>query len=287
MPQIITPKNSAQSKIDVHERWFANSPSLNPIRGCTKLSEGCANCYVEREASKLKKKFAHLKNNPYENEFKLTLWPGVLTKKPPGGQNDNIFLCDMSDLFHEDVPDDFIKEIFGYIVNYDKWHFSICTKRADRMANMAPSLPWPPNLWAGVTIELNKYVYRADRLRTIQPALRYIFAEPLIGPLPDLDLTGIGGLMCGGESADIKNHNKLRITKKEWVIELRNKCKNAGVPFFFKQWGDSPKNPDRSSPKKWGGCLLEGKVYHERPPLYPKLTATPTLISERLPFEDD
>ena len=244
--------------------------SLNPITGCTKHSEGCKNCYAERMAIWLNRVHKNDNRNKYANGFKLTLHPDVLEKKVRVKPGENVFMCSMSDIFHEDVPDEFIIKIFEYMERNINQHFSICTKRAERLAEMAPFLPWRRNLWAGVTIEHGKYIYRAELLRKVPAVLRFIIAEPLLSSLADLDLTGIGYLSVGGESGDKRDWSKLRVTKKEWVIELRDKANAAGIPFFFKQWGNHPDSgpEDRDNSQRDGGCMLDGQEYFEEPPLW-------------------
>jgi protein gp37 len=168
-----------------------------------------------------------------------------------------IFVNSMSDLFHEDIPEDFIGQVFDTMVQAD-WHvFQILTKRPDRLAELAPRLPWPENVWMGVTIENNRWVGRADLLRSVPSAVRFISAEPLLGALPDLDLTGLDWLIAGGESGP-----KNRPPKVEWFLDLRDRCIAENVAFFFKQWGGI-----RS---KSGGRLLEGTEWSEMPTACPR-----------------
>jgi protein gp37 len=253
--------------------------SWNPVTGCEHWSAGCDNCYARQITSRFHKEG----RQKYENNFKCTLQPDLL-KQPRLETNRSIFVCSMSDLFQNKVPDDFIISIFDCIKRWKGRHFHTITKRAERMAKLAPKLPWPENLWAGITIEHSDYLYRADLLRSFNPALRFIVAEPLLSSLRNLDLTGIGGLVVGGESEHGNNRGSLRAMKKAWVIELRDKCQAAKVPFFFKQWGEAFGNPDADYSKFRGGCVLDGKVYHERPPLIPP-PAKSALIIESI-FED-
>jgi protein gp37 len=158
----------------------------------------------------------------------------------------------MSDLFHEDIPEDFIAQVFDVMARAD-WHvFQILTKRPERMADLAPRLPWPENVWMGVTIENNRWVGRADLLRAVPSAVRFISAEPLLSGLPDLDLTGIDWLIAGGESGA-----KHRPPKARWFVDLRDRCVAEHVAFFFKQWGGR-------TPKA-GGRLLDGSEWSQMP----------------------
>jgi protein gp37 len=163
-----------------------------------------------------------------------------------------IFVNSMSDLFHEEIPDDYIAEVFEVMERAD-WHtFQILTKRQDRLAELAPNLPWPPNVWMGVTIENRRFVHRADRLREVEAAVRFISAEPLLGPLEGLGLAGIDWLIAGGESGP-----KHRSVRAEWIRDLRDRCTDENVAFFFKQWGGHR--------PKTGGRLLDGRTWDEMP----------------------
>jgi protein gp37 len=167
-----------------------------------------------------------------------------------------IFVNSMSDLFHEDIPDGFIAEVFE-VMHRANWHvFQILTKRHDRLAALGRSLSWPPNVWMGVSIENRRFVHRADALRAVPATVRFISAEPLLGPLQGLDLTGIDWLIAGGESGP-----KHRVMRPEWARELRDLCLEEGVAYFFKQWGG------RTS--KAGGRELDGRTWDELP--YPVL----------------
>lgn len=163
----------------------------------------------------------------------------------------------MSDLFHEDIPDDFITQIFA-VMEEASWHqFQILTKRHGRLSELAPRLPWPSNVWMGVTIENNRWVGRADHLRGVPAAVRFISAEPLLSALPDLDLSDIHWVIAGGESGHVR-----RSPDAEWFRQLRDQCVEAGVAFFFKQWGG--RHP------KAGGRELDGRVWSEYPEPLPQ-----------------
>jgi protein gp37 len=163
-----------------------------------------------------------------------------------------VFVNSMSDLFHEDVPFDYISRVFDVMVRAERHTFQILTKRHERLAEIAPDLPWPGNVWMGVSIENRRFVDRADCLRQVPAAVRFISAEPLLGPLEDLDLDGIHWLIAGGESGPAH-----RQVKEEWLVDLRDRCHNANVAFFFKQWGGfRPKS---------GGRQLEGTTHDAMP----------------------
>jgi protein gp37 len=254
--QAIKPANFGKK-----EDWFKGS--WNPITGCTKYSDGCNNCYAERNCLGLITSSQPKTREKYKNGFTLTLHPELLAKDPPVSKG-SIFCCSMSDLFHAEVPDQYIKDVFAYMQRQEKRHWHILTKRSDRLASLASQLPWPRNIWAGVTVEDAKYIHRANQLRSVPAALRFLYCEPLLGSLKDLDLTGIQTVVAAGESGI-----HARETKAEWVQELRDKCQQAGVIFFFKQWGDNDASggANRISENKRGGCLIDGREHKDRPAL--------------------
>jgi protein gp37 len=220
----------------------------NPVTGCSKVSPGCAHCYAETFAER----FRGVPGHPYEQGFDLRLWPERLTVPLLWRSPRRIFVNSMSDLFHEDIPEGYVHQIFKVMAEAS-WHqFQVLTKRHERLAELAPRLPWPNNVWVGATIENNRWVHRADYLRRVPAAVRFISAEPLLGPLPDLNLDGIAWLIAGGESGHIR-----RPPKAEWFLELRDRCVEAGVSFFFKQWGG--RHP------KAGGRDLGGRTWDEYP----------------------
>jgi protein gp37 len=222
----------------------------NPITGCSKVSPGCAHCYAERFAER----WRGIDGHPYEQGFDLKLWPERLDIPLRWRRPRLIFVNSMSDLFHEDVPLGFIQRVFD-VMAQAHWHtFQVLTKRHERLAELADRLEWPVNVWIGVSIENKRWVCRADFLREVRAAaVRFISAEPLLGPLFGLDLDGIDWLIAGGESGP--GHRPVR---EEWIVDLRDRCATAGVPFFFKQWGG------RSS--KAGGRELAGTTWSEMPP---------------------
>lgn len=221
----------------------------NPVTGCSKVSPGCAHCYAERFAER----WRGVPGHAYEQGFDLRLWPERLEIPLRWRRPRLVFVNSMSDLFHEDVPLDFVRRVFE-VMAQAHWHtFQILTKRHQRLAEIGPRLEWAPNVWIGVSIENKRWVHRADCLREVrEAAVRFISAEPLLGPLIGLNLTGIDWLIAGGESGP--RHRPMR---DEWLIDLRDRCVKEGVPFFFKQWGG------RTS--KSGGRILQGQLWSEMP----------------------
>jgi len=220
----------------------------NPVTGCSKVSTGCKNCYAERLAARL-----HAMGNPrYQNGFEVTLHEDQLTLPLRWKQPRKIFVNSMSDLFHEEVPDDFIVQTFKIMEKAD-WHlFQILTKRADRLAEIAPKLPWPSNIWQGVSVESADYTWRVDCLKKIPATVRFLSVEPLLGPIPSLPLKKISWVIVGGESGP--GHRRVEAS---WVRGIRDQCTRAEVPFFFKQWGGR-------TPKA-GGRKLDGRYWNEFP----------------------
>ncbi len=220
----------------------------NPVTGCDKVSPGCAHCYAETFAER----FRGVPGHPYEQGFDLKIWPDRLEAPLRWRRPRTIFVNSMSDLFHPGIPVDYLQRVFE-VMEAAHWHvFQILTKRHERLADLAPDLPWPPNLWMGVSIENRRFVHRADYLRTVPAAVRFISAEPLLGSLETLGLEGIDWLIAGGESGP-----HYRPTRVDWLRQLRDMCDEAGVAFFFKQWGG--RYP------KVGGRLLDDKVWSQTP----------------------
>jgi protein gp37 len=220
----------------------------NPVTGCSKVSPGCAHCYAETFAER----WRGLKGHPYEQGFDLRLWPQRLDQPLRWKRPRVIFVNSMSDLFHEDIPFGYVEKVFGVMSEASQHIFQVLTKRHERLAELAPKLSWPENVWMGVSIENKRWVERADYLRQVPAAVRFISAEPLLGPLVGLDLEGIDWLIAGGESGP--GH---RSVKEEWILDLQRQCKEARVAFFFKQWGGI-----RS---KAGGRKLRGREFSEMP----------------------
>jgi protein gp37 len=220
----------------------------NPVTGCTQVSPGCAHCYAKTFAER----WRGVPGHPYEQGFELKLWPERLDQPLRWRRPRIIFVNSMSDLFHEEIPEVFVEEVFRVMGEAD-WHvFQILTKRHGRLLELCDRLSWPPNVWMGVSIENRRFVHRADYLRQVPAAVRFISAEPLLGPLEDLNLGGVDWLIAGGESGP--GHRPVR---EEWLIELRDRCSEEDVAFFFKQWGGA-------RPKS-GGRLLEGRNWDEMP----------------------
>ncbi len=222
--------------------------SWNPATGCDKVSPGCAHCYAETFAERFRGVRAH----PYEQGFDLKLWPERLELPLRWRRPRRIFVNSMSDLLHESIPDEFISEVFD-VMGRAHWHtFQVLTKRHERLVALAGALDWPENVWMGVSIENRRFVHRADHLRQVDAAVRFISAEPLLGPHEGLNLTGIDWLITGGESGP-----RHRPVRADWVRELRDRCAEEEVAFFFKQWGGV-----RS---KAGGRVLDERTWDDMP----------------------
>ncbi len=222
----------------------------NPVTGCTKLSAGCQNCYAAVMAKRLKA----MGQANYRNGFRVTCHPATLSAPLHWRKPQLVFVNSMSDLFHADVSEDFIQRVFDVMTQAGKHTFQVLTKRAERLAALAPRLPWPTNIWAGVTVENAAYTHRIDFLRAVPAAVRFLSLEPLLGPIPNIDLDGIHWVIVGGESGP-----NCRPMDKDWVRSLRDQCLAAKVPFFFKQWG----GPNHM--KKKNGSVLDGRVWKDRP----------------------
>lgn len=200
----------------------------NPVTGCDKISPGCKNCYAERLALRLQA----AGTVQYTNGFQLTLHPEVL-ERPIGWKKPKlIFVNSMSDLFHKDIPTEFIKRVFSVMQASYQHQFQILTKRAERILELNDHLVWGDNVWMGVSVESNDYLKRIDYLKRTSAKIKFLSLEPLLGPLPRLDLAGIDWVIVGGESGP---HS--RPMKPQWVRQIRAQCVAAKVPFFFKQWG--------------------------------------------------
>ncbi|GCE16989.1 DUF5131 family protein [Dictyobacter kobayashii] len=233
---------SEQSAIE----W--TNATWNPITGCTQVSPGCDHCYALTFAER----FRGVPKHPYEQGFDLKLWPDRLELPLKWRKPKMIFVNSMSDLFHQNVPDEYIFQIFETMQKAD-WHtFQILTKRSARLAKMASALPWQKNIWVGVSVETNRYAWRIDHLRKVPAQVRFISAEPLLEALPQLNLDGIHWLIAGGESG-----HKYRPCEIEWLRDLRDQCILARVAFFFKQWGGT-------TPKA-KGRILDGQTWDEFP----------------------
>jgi len=222
----------------------------NPVRGCTKVSSGCKHCYAQTFAER----FRGVKGHPFEQGFDLRLVPSAIELPTKWRRPRNVFVNSMSDLFHEHVPFAFIDRVFQVMSRCPQHQFQVLTKRSKRLAQMAARLPWPGNIWIGVSVEDNRYIGRLEHLIQVPAAVRFLSIEPLIGPVDDLDVEGIDWVIVGGESGPWA-----RPMKPEWVRTIRDRCLSAKVPFFFKQWGG--KN------KKAAGRTLDGQEWNEMPRL--------------------
>lgn len=220
----------------------------NPVTGCVEVSPGCDHCYARTFAER----FRGVPDHPYEQGFDLRLWPDRLDYPLQWKKPRRIFVNSMSDLFHKDVPDEYIYRVFDVMAQANWHNFQVLTKRPQRLARLAPSLPWPDHVWMGVSIEADEYTWRADFLRQAPATVRFVSAEPLLGPLPSLNLDGIHWIITGGESGI--GH---RICNPEWVRDLRDRSVARGVAFFHKQWGGR-------TPKA-GGRELDGRTWDEYP----------------------
>jgi protein gp37 len=224
----------------------------NPITGCNKISPGCKHCYAERMAERL----LAMGQPNYRNGFDLTLQPQALELPLQWKKPQTIFVNSMSDLFHRDVPLAYIQRVFD-VMRRAYWHrFQILTKRGDRLSQLDHCLDWPANVWMGVSVENSDFVHRIEDLRTTRARIKFLSLEPLLGPLPNLNLQGIEWVIVGGESGP-----GAREMRPEWVTEIRDQCRRSGVAFFFKQWGG--KN------KKKAGRVLEGRTWDEMPIIKP------------------
>jgi len=220
----------------------------NPVTGCDKVSPGCKHCYAERMAERLRA----MGQPNYRNGFELTLQPQTLELPLQWRKPRTIFVNSMSDLFHERVPFEYIQRVFD-VMRRAHWHrFQVLTKRAGRLAELSPEIDWPQNVWMGVSVENADYADRIDALRTTGAHVKFLSLEPLLGPLPNLDLSGIDWVIVGGESGPAA-----RPMAAEWATDIRDQCEAASVAFFFKQWGGTNKSK--------AGRVLEGKTYDAMP----------------------
>jgi len=222
----------------------------NPITGCTKISTGCKFCYAEVMARRLKA----MGQEKYRNGFELTLHPETLQEPYSWKKPKMIFVNSMSDLFHKDVPIEYIQKVFRVIKENPQHVFQVLTKRADvlRYYDSEGWLEWPHNLWMGVTVENRTVMNRIENLRNTGARVKFLSCEPLLSPLENMNLHGIDWVIVGGESGRTP-----RPMKEEWVINIKEQCQRANVAFYFKQWGGTN--------KKKNGRLLEGKKYDKMP----------------------
>ena len=222
----------------------------NPITGCTKITSGCKFCYAEVMARRLKA----MGQEKYRNGFELTLHPQTLQEPYSWKKSKMIFVNSMSDLFHKDIPIEYIQKVFRVIKENPQHVFQVLTKRADilRYYDSEGWLEWPHNLWMGVTVESIDVIHRIENLRNTNARVKFLSCEPLLSPLEDINLKGIDWVIVGGESGRTP-----RPMKEEWVVDIKEQCQNANVAFYFKQWGGTN--------KKKSGSALKGKAYKEMP----------------------
>jgi protein gp37 len=229
-----------------HIEW--TDATWNPVTGCTKISPGCQNCYAER----LSKRLRAMGQPNYRNGFKLSLQPQMLGLPLRWRSPKRIFVNSMSDLFHKDVPTDFIKQVFD-VMSRAHWHqYQVLTKRSERVLELGKDLDWMPQMWMGVSVESEKYKYRIDDLRKTGAHVKFLSLEPLLGSLGNLNLRGIDWVIVGGESGP-----RARRVDPQWVTEIRDQCVDGGIAFFFKQWGGVQ--------KKKTGRSLEGRTWDQMP----------------------
>lgn len=229
----------------------------NPTTGCDRVSRGCDNCYALALAGRLKA----MGNPKYQRDgaaptsgpgFAVTTHPDALDVPRRWRRGRMVFVNSMSDLFHAHVPDAFVRQVFEVMADTPRHTFQLLTKRPRRLARLASSLPWGSNIWVGTSVEDSSKLWRVDELRRVPAAVRFVSAEPLLGPLDGLDLTGIHWLIVGGESGP-----RYRALQAAWVRGLRNACAGGDTAFFFKQWGGRT--------AKAGGRLLDGRTWDELP----------------------
>ena len=220
----------------------------NPVTGCSKISTGCAHCYAERLSHRLRA----MGQPNYQNGFEVTIHPHALELPLSWKKPQTVFVNSMSDLFHDDVPFDFIEKVFQ-VMGRCHWHrFQVLTKRSRRLAELSPLLEWAPNIWMGVSVETDHYCSRIDDLRGTGANIKFLSLEPLLGPLSSLELNDIDWVIVGGESGP-----GARPMDKEWVADICELCLASNVPFFFKQWGGVN--------KKRTGRSLQGRTWDEMP----------------------
>ncbi len=243
----------------------------NPTTGCKKLTSGCKNCY----ACELSKRLNSMGQIKYRNVFKLTTHLEELQRPFKWKKSRLVFVNSMSDLFHEDVPDSFIQDVFKTMNETPQHTYQVLTKRAERLAQMDADglLNWTSNIWLGTSVENTHkdVISRIDYLSKTKAHTKFLSCEPLLAALPSMNLSNIDWVIAGGESG-----RGARKVEKDWILNIQKQCKVANVPFFFKQWGDKKFNPNPDDPTlvkgqenyAKGGCELDGKVYREMPKVW-------------------
>ena len=242
-----------------HSKIEWTDATWNPVRGCTKISPGCKHCYAERFAER----FRGVGGHPFEQGFDLRLVPTKIDDPLRWKTPQRIFVNSMSDLFHDQVPLNYIQRVFR-VMNEADWHqYQILTKRAERLDEIAGKLQWAPHIWMGVSVENKDYLWRIDHLRRTKAHIKFLSIEPLLGPIGKINLRSINWVIVGGESGP-----GARAMYSEWVSDVRDQCRKARVAFFFKQWGGVF--------KKKTGRELEGRTWDEMPATGPLVAlATP------------
>ncbi len=229
-----------------HIEW--TEMTWNPVTGCSKISSGCKHCYAERMAKRLHA----MGSERYVNGFRLTLHPDLVDAPKAWKRPRLVFVNSMSDLFHQSVPAEFIHRVFQTMQDCPQHTFQILTKRSQRLRELSDELPWPSNVWMGVSVEDSRAVTRISDLLDVPAQVRFLSCEPLIGPLEKLPLMGVHWVIVGGESGP-----GARIMRPEWVESIHTQCRRESVPFFFKQWGGVRKDMT--------GRALHGRTYNEMP----------------------
>lgn len=220
----------------------------NPVTGCTKVSPGCKHCYAEVMAKRL----VAMGSTRYLDAFQVKLQHDLVGLPLRWKAPRTVFVNSMSDLFHPDVPLEFIQSVFRTMRECPRHQFQVLTKRAERLVELAPHLVWSSNIWMGVSIENQRYAHRSRLLESVPATIRFLSIEPMLGPIRDLPLDGIHWVIVGGESG-----HKARVMERSWVQEVFRQCRAAEVPFFFKQWGGVQKHRT--------GRKLFGRTYNEMP----------------------
>ena len=220
----------------------------NPITGCEKFTDGCDNCYAFSMARRLRGRYGY----PFDDPFRVTLRPERLDQPLEWKNHGKVFVCSMSDILHQDVPTEYILKMMDVARQADHHIFQVLTKRAHRLQELESVIDWPSNVWLGVTVESNRYLRRIDHLRATTAHVKFLSIEPLLEPIPNLNLDGIDWVISGGEAG-----TRSRPMTPEWVTEIRDQCQTTGTPFHFKRWGGR-------KPKK-AGRLLDGRTWDEFP----------------------
>lgn len=238
----------------------------NPVTGCTKISPGCKHCYAERMAKRLQA----MGQPRYRNGFVVTLQPDVVDLPTHWKSPRVIFVNSMSDLFHRDVPDDFIRRCFDVMNRNQRHTFQVLTKRPERVVELSESLTWTGNIWIGTSVESADYAWRSKTIAEVKGAVvRFLSVEPLLGPIPRLPLTNIDWVIVGGESGP-----GARLMDPDWVRQIRDRCVGRDVPFFFKQWGGVHKSRT--------GRMLDDRTWDEMPPIARGQSHEAEIAEERL-----